>query len=123
MVVGMDNGVVTLHSTHYLNCPVGNDLVDIHVVRRPGPCLEHVHNEMFPQPSLQYLIAGLDYRHPLGLVQNPQRHIHPGSRLLYLDSGCYKGWLRPEAADGEVLHGPDCMDAVIGINRHLHDTK
>src|SRR3990172_11775343 len=111
MVVGMDNGVVPLPSTHYLYGLVGNDLVDIHVVGCAGPCLEHVHNEMFPEPSLHYLIAGLDYRIRHILAQKPQRSIYHGSRPLYPDSGGYEGRLCPEAADGEVLHGPDRMDA------------
>src|SRR3972149_8240450 len=82
MVIRMDNRVVSPLPTEYLNGPVCNPLIAIHVVRRTGPGLKDIHDKMLMPLSFSHLPCRLHNRPPPAPVEFPGIHVHKGSRLF-----------------------------------------
>ena len=59
VVVRMDRGLGAEFAAEYLDRPVGDDLVGVHVGGGTRPCLEHVEDEGMVQPPLDDLLRRL----------------------------------------------------------------
>jgi hypothetical protein len=53
VIVGMDQPVFALRAAKNLGRAIGQHLVDVHVVRRAGAGLIHVHDELVGQRALR----------------------------------------------------------------------
>ena len=97
---------------------VGEHLVDVHVMRRPGPRLVDVHDELVAQPARQHLIRGGDDGGRDIACQPPEGHIRLGRAFLDEHGGRHQIGGHAQPADGKVLDRPDGLDAVIGLGRN-----
>ena len=59
MVQGIDAGILARHAAQQLLCPVGENLVHVHVGGGSGPALQGIHNKRFAQTARGHLAAGL----------------------------------------------------------------
>ncbi|MNC32278.1 hypothetical protein D3C75_806240 [compost metagenome] len=119
MIVGTAVEVFPLLLAQKLQRPVGQDLVHIHVDGGACPSLDGVHNKLPVELSLHCFFGGLHngLTHPA--VQQMGLHIGAGRRFFHLCQGLNQGQMNRHSCDGEVLHRPDGLDAVIGISRNL----
>ena len=49
--------VVTWQMAEPTQCDIGDDFIGIHIGRRAGATLHHVHNEVFVMPSFNNFVA------------------------------------------------------------------
>ncbi len=114
MVVRVDDPVPPFPPAEDLFGAVGEDLVHIHVERRPRAHLEDVDGELVVALPGQDLVAGRDDgRGPLP-VEEAEPAVGPGGRLLDAGHGHDEDGGRAEPADRKVLDRPLGLDPVIG---------
>ncbi len=121
VVVGVTVGVIALGEAHELEGAVGDDLVGVHVRRGSGPALDHVHHEVRVPLAVDDLSAGPDDGGGDVGREEAERPVGPGGGHLDLGQGDDEiGEVADiHAADGEVLRGPERLDAVVELERHL----
>ena len=121
VVVGVQPGVVALRVPEDFQGPVGDDLVGVHVRGGPGAALDDVDDELLAEFAVHDLGAGLpDGGGTPGVEQSelvvgagggefhggqPADQVHVGGQRL--------------AGDGEVLHGPEGVDAPVGVGGNI----
>jgi hypothetical protein len=98
-------------------------LVRVHVVRRAGAGLIHVHDELIAERAGQDLVRRLDDGVGDGVVEAPQRGV--GARACLLDQDRRRDERRGcrQSADREVLDRTLGLDAVVGVGRHAQLAK
>jgi hypothetical protein len=119
--VGRERGVVAAVAAEQLEGAVGDDLVGVHVARRPRPALDHVDEEVLVVAPLAHLGGGaLDHLGGLGR-QQPELGVGPRGRGL--DRGERDDQRRElaqrHAGDREVLEGAQRLHAVERVGRHV----
>jgi hypothetical protein len=113
VVVRADLVVRSARLPRELEGPVREHLVDVHVRARPGPGLEDVHDELVVEPTARHLLSGLgDPPAALG-VEASLLDVRPAARELEERIRPDQVLRRPEAAHGEVLAGPQGLDAPV----------
>jgi len=113
--------VVALGVAHDLQGAVGDHLVGVHVGRGAGAALDDVHHELVAETAGPDLLARRDDRGRLLRFQEPEVAVGEGRGLLH-GRKCHHQFAQvrdPHAADREVLHGPDGVDAVVGADGDL----
>ncbi len=112
MVVRVHRRVGAAGGAQELIRPVREYLVTVHVVARARAGLVRVHHELVPVRAAEHLVRRPDDR--VG-----QRRLEPAGLLVGERCGAldpehrvHERRHRPEAADGEVLHGAEGLDAV-----------
>ena len=118
VVQGRDGFVVAEGPAQYLQGPVGQHLVDVHVRARAGSALEGIDNHVGVQQPLGHLAAGRLNCGGLGIVPPAQLMIGPGAGEFHRPIGPDQRRLDRPAGQGEVLDSPGCVDAVQRIGRH-----
>src|SRR3990167_1881016 len=103
MVIGMDKPIIALFAAKQLYCPVGNDLIGIHVMRCACACLIHINSKLPVKPAANNLIRSL-YNSPSSLPgKTACCHIGYSSSLLYHCSSNYKFPFREYVAYREII--------------------
>ena len=105
--------------------PVGDDLVGVHVRRRPGAALDDVHDELLAEFAVHDLGAGLpDGGGPPG-VQQAELVVGAGGGELHGGQAADQVHVGGQrlAGDGEVLHGPEGVDAPVGAGGNIPVTQ
>ena len=116
MVVGVDQSVLALRPSEEFTGPIGQHLVDVHVVRRAGTRLIHVHDELIAERTVQNLVGRFhDCVADTG-VQAAELDVRAGRRLLDEDGGGDELRGGVQAADREVFDGARRLDAVVGVS-------
>ena len=105
VVVGMYQSGAALPS-HYLRCPVGDDLVGIGVGGGAGACLEYVHDELVVELAVGHFLGGFHDSSADVTLQQSQTHVVPGSRQLDKGQGTDEAAGESEVADGEIKLRP-----------------
>jgi hypothetical protein len=116
VVIGVQTGVVALGVAQDFQGAVGNDLVGVHVRRRPGAALDHVHDELVGVEAVHHVRAGLlDGGGAFG-VQQAEVPVGAGGGELHGGESADKVHVRGQrlSGDGEVLHRPERVDTPVG---------
>ena len=117
VVVGMDHGVPATRLSEEFQGPVGEHLVDVHVVRGPRPRLVHVHRELLVPAAADDLPRRRPDGVPDGRAQPAQRHVRLSGRQLHLGRGDDQRRVRAQPADRKILHRAHRLNTVVGVCR------
>ncbi len=126
MVVWVDDIVLTLFTTHQLQCQVGQHFVGVHVDGGTGATLKYIDRELVQTATFfQHQIARLDdvLAHLFG---NGTQFGVGHSRSFF---GQYHAtdefWrvVNGAVADLKVLHCPQGVHAVVSICRNFHSAE
>ena len=103
VVVRMDRPFLAERMAEDFVGPVRDDLVPVHVRRRPAARLEHVEGELGVELAVHHFLAGLDDRLPDLGIKQAELHVRLGR--CHLDEPERVDEAAPEAdpANGEVL--------------------
>src|SRR5262245_48685856 len=115
----MDERVVASRSAENFRGAVGDHLVRIHVVRRAGAGLIHVHDELIAERAAADFIAGLDNRTCHPRIEPFERLIGLGGGALDEDSRDDEIRRSAQIADAEVFYGSGGLDAVIRVGGNV----
>jgi hypothetical protein len=110
--------VLTAPSAEDLVRSIGENLVDVHVVRRAGARLIGIDDEMLAMLSRQHFICSGDYRVGQSRFEACCRLVRDRGRALDAHRRVDERGKRPESADRKVLHRPQCLHAVQRVRRH-----
>src|SRR6266566_7655860 len=106
-----------------LLCPldraIRDDLVHVHIRRRPATRLEDVNNELVVKSSLHYLLGRGDDSLALLRVQQSQLHVGPRSGELDQSHSPNEFLRKAQTRYWEVLNGPLGLSAIIRGTRDL----
>ena len=122
VVVGIDGGIVAARAAQQLQRDVGDHLVGIHVGGGAGTALQHVDDEVIEAITGDDQIAGRDDGGGDLRFQRAQFAVGDGGGLLHHGERLHEFGIvaQQDAGDGEVLHRPGRVDAVVGIGRNFH---
>ena len=118
----MQRLVVALGLAHQFERDVGNDLVGIHVGRSAGAALNGVDHELVVEVAIfRNQLAGPVDGIGLGRRQMPETFVG-ARRCLFHQRQCpdqIRKMTDGNAGDREIVHGPQGVDAPIGIGGHV----
>ena len=118
VIVRMDPGVVPAPPAQDLDGPVGDHLVQVHVLGRAGARLVDVHDELVEMASGQDLRGGAPYGGGPPSVEKTERAIHRGGGELDVGVGPDEHGRQSPAADRKVQHRAPRLNSVVGPRRH-----
>lgn len=100
--------------------PVGDHLVQIHVMAGAGTGLEGIDHELIAVLTGQHFVGSLDDRVGQLLVEQAEIAVDNGCGALNGGLRPYEGGIRFCTADREIQHGALGLRAIQRIGRHLH---
>ncbi len=121
MVVGVKVGIIAFRVAEQFKCPVGDDLVGVHVGGSASTALNFIHNELLVKRTLTNFAAGLDdCFHPLP-VKQAKLVIGEGGGLLHIGQSPDEIGVVADryAGDLKVLHRARRVHAPINICRNF----
>ena len=124
VVIGVAERILAPPVAQQLQGAVGNDFVGVHVRGCARPSLHHVRGEVAVPVAVDDLLAGAIDGPGNGGFQQAQPGVGPGGALLHHGQGADHGGKvaggRP--CDGEVVDGPQGLDAEEGVLGHVQGT-
>lgn len=94
--------------------------VCVPVRRGAGSSLKNIHDELIIQFFFRHFPRRRLNRHREVLIENSEFGIGDG-RVLFDQTGCAnKASRETEIADGEILHGPGGLGAIVSVCRNTH---
>ena len=121
VVVGTHGRVLALGSSHDLQSAVGNDLVGVHVGGSSSSSLDHIHDELVIELSLNHLVASLaDSVHDL-LLDESKTTVGNDASLLDHTEGLDEVAVAAQAHAGDVVvvQTTQRLHSVVSVLRDL----
>ena len=107
-------------AAHELGRAVGEHLVHVHVVRRPGARLVDVHHEVLAVLAREHLARGRLDGAGLLAREEPEPRVHPRGGELHTHGRVDERGVGAEAGDGEVHDRARRLRAVERVRGHGH---
>jgi len=112
VIVRMHGLVFAALAAQQLIRAIGEDLVTVHVVRRPRARLVGIHDELMAVLPGQHFVGRPHDRVGELRVETPGLFVHEGGGFLDPNDGVHERGEGQEMGDREILAGPLCLDAV-----------
>ncbi len=119
VIVRVHERVLAAAATEDLRRTIGEHLVGVHVVRRAGAGLVHVHDELIAHPAGEHLVGRAPDRVGNAAIEPAERGIRCSRGFLDPDRRDDELRRRRQSADGKVLDRAPGLRAVIGSCRHF----
>jgi hypothetical protein len=97
---------------------IGQYFVGVHVVRRAGAGLIHVHHELIAELPGEDSSAAATIASPTARSRRPSARLASAAAFLISTVAHDQIGVRAQPADGEVLHGARGLDAVVRASRN-----
>ena len=115
MVVGIDDGIVTLVAAQQLNGPVRDDLIGIHIDGGTRTALNGIYNELLMELTGQDLVAGLYNGIRNVLVQEVYFTVDNGCGLFNISQAVDNFRMHVQPGNMEVFGSPEGLYAIINV--------
>ena len=119
MVVGMYNRIVALLTAQQFDGNVGDHLVGVHIHRGAGTALDGVYDKLVVVLALHKKVTGLHNRAGNVSAQHTCICVCDGTGFFQLREAVDHFFVEHATGDGEVLHSPQGLNAIVGILGNL----